>query len=80
MKRYIKSSTVDFPPIIEIEVYPDEWCIYKRSYEHEGGGCYYHSDECTDPVIKNFVSLYPDGRLTFLWNGVESNLDRNWRE
>ena len=40
-------------------------------YEHEKGGMYYHSEECSDVITGSFISLYPDGRLTYLWNGYE---------
>ena len=25
------------------------------------------------PITSIFISLYPDGRLTYLWNGIENN-------
>lgn len=34
---------------------------------------YYHSTENPDPITNTCISLYPDGRLTYLWNGVEQN-------
>lgn len=46
---------------------------YTQMYEHEKGGMYYHSEECNDAITGSFISLYPDGRLTYLWNGVEQN-------
>lgn len=33
----------------------------------------YHSKENPDPVTDTCISLYPDGKLTFLWNGIEQN-------
>lgn len=81
MKRWIHSSVDSkmFPNSIEIEVYPDKWITYNKQYEHEDGGCYYNTDESSDPITSTFVSLYPDGHLTFLWNGKESDWNKEWR-
>lgn len=87
MKLYIKSSTdFEFPEYIEIKMYPNgvnPWVMYKKTYEHEGGGCYYDAvdprDREYDAVSGTYVSLYPDGRLTYLWNGRENPLNREWR-
>lgn len=48
-------------------------------YEHEDGGCYYQTNEDDNPITSVFVSLYPDGRLTYLWNSVEKAFDVNWK-
>lgn len=85
MKRYIRSSehiADSFPDMIYIETYPEthKGYTYKKDYLHEGGGCYYHSDENDNPVDGCFVSLYPDGHLTYLWDGVEKPFNRDWRE
>lgn len=84
MKRYIRSARIadSFPDEIFIEMYPQthRGYIYKKDYLHEGGGCYYHSAENNSPVDGCFVSLYPDGHLTYLWNGVEKPLNRDWKE
>lgn len=81
MKRYIRSNSYfsNFPERIEIEVYPGDWKVYVKQYEHDDGGCYYRCKDISDPMISSFVSLYPDGTLTFLWNGVEKKWDRRWR-
>lgn len=52
------------------EIYLDGY-TYTQMYEHEKGGMYYHSEECNDVVTGSFISLYPGGRLTYLWNGYE---------
>jgi hypothetical protein len=52
------------------EIYLDGY-IYTQMYEHEKGGMYYHSEECSDVITGSFISLYPDGRLTYLWDGYE---------
>lgn len=44
---------------------------YIQMYEHERGGMYYRSEENPNPVMNTYISLYPDGKLTFLWNGIE---------
>ena len=54
------------------QIYLDGY-TYTPMYEHEGGGMYYHSEECNNPITSIFISLYPDGRLTYLWNGIENN-------
>ena len=54
------------------EIYLDGY-TYTQMYEHEKGGMYYHSEECPDPITNICISLYPDGRLTYLWNGIESD-------
>lgn len=84
MKRWIhaKSEIINFPETISILLYPttDTWVTYTKDYEHEGGGCYYRTKDSSDPVLSNFVSLYPDGSLTYLWEGVEKPLNHKWRE
>lgn len=83
MKRYIKASEVyTFPEKIWIEMYPKthNGYEYTKQYEHEDGGCYYRSVENRDPATGAFISLYPDGRLTYLWNGIEKPLNREWHE
>ena len=52
------------------EIYLDGY-TYTQMYEHEKGGMYYHSEECSDVITGLFISLYPDGRLTYLWDGYE---------
>ena len=82
MKRWIHAAEelYRFPEKIWIEVYPETHNGYEyvKDYEHEGGGCYYRSPENDDPIAGSFVSLYPDGRLTYLWNGQEKPLNREW--
>lgn len=57
--------------------YPKEICLddytYTQMYKHEKGGMYYRSTENPDPITNTCISLYPDGRLTYLWNGVKQN-------
>lgn len=88
-KTYVKSSSITasemFPDEISIKLYPDapsryQWATYKKDYEHEGGGCYYYCKDTFDPLTSQFVSLYPDGSLTFLWNGVEKPLNKEWKK
>lgn len=71
-----------FPEKIEIEAYADKWYPYERQYEHEKGGCYYRIAEgnSIDFVVDSFVSLYPDGHLSYLWNGTEHDWNKKWRE
>lgn len=76
--RYIKSNTFTYPQYIEVERNPNIWVKYKKLYEHEGGGCYYTTSDDYSPVT-SFISLYPDGHLTYLWNGVEKAWSKNWR-
>lgn len=73
-------KATSFPEKIYIKMYPqtDTGYVYVKDYEHENGGCYYHSDENSNPVDGAFVSLYPDGHLTYLWEGVEKPLNREW--
>ena len=52
------------------EIYLDGY-TYTQMYEHEKDGIYYHSEECNDVITGSFISLYPDGRLTYLWGGYE---------
>lgn len=70
-----------YPDKIYIEVYPEtkKGYIYYKDYEHENGGCYYRSKDNTNPIDGAFISLYPDGHLTFLWNGVEKPYNRKWK-
>lgn len=42
-------------------------------YEYEKCGMYYRSTKNPDPITNICISLYPDGKLTYLWNGFEQN-------
>lgn len=83
MKRWIhaKEEVYEYPEKIFIELYPSthKGAVYEKQYEHEGGGCYYRTREDNNPVTSNFVSLYSDGHLTYLWNGSEKDWNREWR-
>ena len=46
------------------EIYLDGY-TYTQMYEHEKGGTYYHSEECSDVIIGSFISLYSDGKYDF---------------
>lgn len=84
MKRYIQSTTLaEFPEFIKI-LMDDGWAVYRKQYEHDGGGCYY---SMTDSKASQFaypfdafVSLYTDGRLTYLgFKGAECDWDTTWK-
>lgn len=90
MKRYMRTSEVDYmldidrtdyqyPQVIEIEKYPNKWVTYTKMHAHEGGGCYYKCNDRNDVITGVFVSLYPDGHLTYLWDGYEHDWNRPWR-
>jgi len=80
-KFVAKNQSAAFPDKIRIAMHPDSALfptkeyVYDKMYVHEGGGCYYRSKDNPDPVTNAFVSLYPDGHLTYLWNGTEMDLD-----
>ena len=69
----------NYPNRILIEKHPNNWKEYYIQYEHEGGGCYYSSDDKDDVLFSTYISLYPNGRLTFLWNGIESTWNVKWK-
>ena len=71
-----------FPEKIFILNYPstNKGYVYTKDYAHENGGCYYSADANSSPVDGGFISLYPDGHLTFLWNGVEKPYNHDWFE
>jgi len=69
----------EYPQTIEIELYPNTWVEYTKMYEHEGDGCYYQTQEDNNPITSTYISLYPDGHLTYLWNGIEKNFNVAWR-
>ena len=71
---------MNFPDCILIEKYSNKWYEYHKHYEHEKGGCYYDSDDELDYVTGGWISLYPDGHLTYLWNGIEKIWNVNWKE
>ena len=54
------------------KIYLDGY-TYVQMYEHEKGRMYYHSEENPNPITNTYISLYSDGRLTYLWNGIEQN-------
>ena len=61
-----------YPESILIEKFPNTWIEYQKMYEHAKNGCYYEEKiYSNDFITGNFISLYPDGKLTYLWNGIE---------
>ncbi len=80
IRSVITESAYIFPEKIFIVVYPqsNSGYIYKKDYEHENGGCYYSCKENTSPVDGAFISLYPDGHLTYTWNGKEQEYKKQW--
>lgn len=87
--KAVKESLECLDEGTRITKYPDEIFIvihentkigyvYHKDYEVEGGGCYYSSKENSNVVIGSFIRLYPDGHLTYLWNGKESDLKNEW--
>lgn len=84
MKKYIQSSTFEFPEFIKIAFSDRSWPIYRKQYEHDGGGCYYAMIRSKDRQFAypfdQFVSLYPDGHLTYLgFRGAECDWDTTWK-
>lgn len=69
-----------FPSEILIELYPEKWVRYTKQYEHTKGGCYYQTTEDDSILTSNFVSLYTDGHLTYLWGGIEHELNVRYKE
>ena len=68
---------MDFPESIYIDIEGRRY-LYKKMYEHDKGGCYYRTTEHDDPLTSSFISLYSDGHLTFLWNGIEKDWAQSW--
>ena len=88
MKRMIRSNYYEtggdanqYPKYIEIHELSNKrniWKKYKKLYEHEGGGCYYTAVDEYTPVT-SWISIYPDGHVTYLWDGRESEYRAEWR-
>ena len=78
--QQVLSESSQFPEKIFIVVYPNtkQGYVYTKDYEHENGGCYYRSKENNSPVDGSFISLYPDGHLTYTWDGIEKPYDHEW--
>ncbi len=73
MKKYIKAS-VSFPENI---MYHNK--VYEQQYLNEAGAMYYQCPDMDYP-FDAYVALYPDGEVTYLFNGNEihlGNLDFN---
>lgn len=68
---------MDYPNVIEVQFSANTY-RYNKQYEHENGGCYYVSTE--SEIVTSWLSLYPDGHMTFLWNGRENPIDCKWKE
>ena len=66
------------PDEILIEKHPNIWTLYKKQYDLDEGA-YYASDDTLDYLTGSFIQLYPDGHLTYLWNGIEHKWERNWK-
>lgn len=71
----------NYPEKIYIEIYPETHSGYEytKDYEYEGG-CYYKTNETDDLLYGSFISLHPDESLSFLWNGTEQALNKEWKE
>jgi hypothetical protein len=70
---------MNYPERIFIQTLSDDsGYIYTKDYEHENGGCYYSSKDNPSPIDSVCISLYPDGHLTYLWNGIEKEYNHKW--
>lgn len=77
-----------YPEMIEVHEnsdYANHWQRYKKLHTYMDGdtqACYYIEDgfdEGGSPVTSQ-ISMYPDGHLTFLWNGTDNKYDAEWRK
>ena len=86
MKRYIRSNqhVSNYPEYIEVK---DDatWLKYKKLHTYvsdDGETCCYYVIMNNDPyyIVTSQISLYPNGHLTFLWNGYDQPYNAEWRE
>ncbi|WP_026653745.1 hypothetical protein [Butyrivibrio proteoclasticus] len=53
--------------------------VYEKQSAHDGGGAYYDSKDNPSEITSKFVCLYPNGELTYSWNGIERKWDKTYR-
>ncbi|MCR4831079.1 MULTISPECIES: hypothetical protein [unclassified Butyrivibrio] len=58
-----------------VVTFPDRMLIDGFVYEKQGynneGGVFYNSKDNPSDITSKFISLYPDGKLTYLYDGLE---------
>ena len=85
MKRYIRSNqhVSNYPEYIEVRKNGrDTWMKYKKLHTYvsdDGENCCYYTNKDSYSIATSWISLYPDGHLTFLWNGYEQPYNAEWR-
>ena len=60
------SEAVTFPNRMIIDGF-----IYEKQGNNNEGGVFYNSKDNPSDITSKFISLYPDGRLTYLYEGLE---------
>ena len=55
-----------FPSRITIDGF-----IYDKKGYNDIGGVFYNSKDNPSDITSKFISLYPDGKLTYLFDGLE---------
>ncbi|WP_026495743.1 hypothetical protein [Butyrivibrio sp. WCD3002] len=55
----------EFPQRITIDGF-----VYERKSAHNNA-MYYDSKDNPSEITSRFISLYPNGELTYLWDGLE---------
>ncbi|MBE5832371.1 MAG: hypothetical protein E7306_11620 [Butyrivibrio sp.] len=52
--------------------------IYEKKSPHDGGGAYYDSKDNPSEITSKFICLYPNGELTYNWNGLEQKWNKQY--
>ncbi|MBR1857155.1 MAG: hypothetical protein IJ803_08820 [Oribacterium sp.] len=63
----------EFPKRITIDGF-----VYEKQTAHKDG-MFYNSKDNPSEITSRFVSLYPNGELTYLWNGIEQKWNKRFQ-
>ena len=52
--------------------------VYEKKSPHDGGA-YYDSKDNPSEITSKFICLYPNGELTYNWNGLEQKWNKTYQ-
>ena len=62
----------EFPRRITIDGF-----VYEKQSAHDDA-MYYDSKDNPSEITSRYISLYPNGELTYFWNGIEQKWNKHF--
>ena len=75
-QRFVPKEAVmitEFPRRITIDGF-----VYEKQSAHDDA-MYYNSKDNPSEITSRYVSLYPNGELTYFWNGIEMKWNKQYK-